>query len=107
LLLVGAILLALFVVDGPLAVALIVVAALIEISQNVFWFWYSKRKRPLVGPEALLGATAQVVGECRPRGTVRLQGELWQARCRAGAAPGERVRVVALNGLTLDVEPAA
>jgi membrane-bound serine protease (ClpP class) len=38
---------------------------------------------------------------------VRLQGELWRARCAEGADAGEQVRVVALDGLTLLVEPAA
>jgi membrane protein implicated in regulation of membrane protease activity len=33
---------------------------------------------------------------------VRVNGELWRAR---GAAAGERVRVQAASGLTLDVEP--
>ena len=37
-------------------------------------------------------------------GQVRIGGEIWQARCEAGADTGETVRVVGLNGLTLLVE---
>jgi membrane protein implicated in regulation of membrane protease activity len=48
-----------------------------------------------------------VVTRCAPLGQVRLQGELWRARCEEGADPGERVRVRALDGLTLVVERAA
>jgi membrane protein implicated in regulation of membrane protease activity len=35
---------------------------------------------------------------------VRIGGEIWQARCEAGADTGETVRVVGLSGLTLLVE---
>jgi membrane protein implicated in regulation of membrane protease activity len=60
-----------------------------------------------MGPETLVGETAQVVTPCRPTGQVRLQGELWQARCEEGADVGEHVRVRALEGLTLIVERRA
>jgi membrane protein implicated in regulation of membrane protease activity len=32
-----------------------------------------------------------------------VQGELWRAHCAEGAAAGERVRVVGIDGLTLEV----
>ncbi|MDQ4081840.1 MAG: nodulation protein NfeD, partial [Actinomycetota bacterium] len=54
---------------------------------------------------AMIGGSGETVSECRPSGQVRVDGELWQAWCEAGAAPGERVRVTALDGLTLVVEP--
>jgi membrane protein implicated in regulation of membrane protease activity len=38
---------------------------------------------------------------------VKVQGELWQARCDGGADVGERVQVKALEGLTLVVERRA
>jgi membrane protein implicated in regulation of membrane protease activity len=38
---------------------------------------------------------------------VRLNGEIWEARCAAGASPGDRVRVIGRDGLTLVVEAAA
>jgi membrane protein implicated in regulation of membrane protease activity len=34
-------------------------------------------------------------------------GELWQAECAEGADPGERVEVVAVDGLLLDVRRIA
>ena len=63
------------------------------------------RTRAVVGAEALVGALARVVAECRPEGRVRVHGELWRARCDAGAAEGEDVVVRAVDGLTLLVEP--
>jgi membrane-bound serine protease (ClpP class) len=54
--------------------------------------------------EALIGAEARVVEACRPLGRVWVHGELWRARCDRGADVGERVRVLALDELTLVVE---
>ena len=59
-----------------------------------------------VGAETLIGAVAEVVSTCRPDGQVRVQGELWRARCEEGADRGETVRVVDRDGLTLRVEHA-
>jgi membrane protein implicated in regulation of membrane protease activity len=50
--------------------------------------------------------TVEVVAQCRPHGHVRVEGELWRARCEEGADKGELVRVRALEGLTLVVERA-
>lgn len=80
-------------------------AAAVDIGESLFWIWLSKRRKAAVGTDALLGQTATVARACQPLGYVRLQGELWQARCEAGADPGDRVRVVAVEGLLLLVEP--
>jgi membrane-bound serine protease (ClpP class) len=106
-LLLGAILLAVFVLPDAWDVPVVVAAALIEIGETGFWLWYTRRRRAQVGAETLIGATARVVTPCRPLGQVRLQGELWRARCDAGADEGDEVRVLELDGLTLVVEPAA
>jgi membrane protein implicated in regulation of membrane protease activity len=42
---------------------------------------------------------------CQPRGQVRIGGEIWEARCAAGAVEGDAVRVVDRDDLTLIVEP--
>jgi membrane protein implicated in regulation of membrane protease activity len=47
-----------------------------------------------------------VTTACRPVGQVRTKGELWQARCEAGAGVGDAVRVERLDGLTLVVSPS-
>jgi membrane-bound serine protease (ClpP class) len=103
----GAILRAGFVLPDAWDVPVVVAAALIEIGETGFWLWYTRRRRAQVGAETLIGATARVVTPCRPLGQVRLQGELWRARCDAGADEGDEVRVLELDGLTLVVEPAA
>ena len=103
-LLVGAILLAVFVLPPGWGIFAIAGAAVLEVAETFLWIRLSRRRRPQVGVEALIGATADVVSPCRPDGQVRVQGELWRARCAAGADTGERVRVTALEGLTLVVD---
>jgi membrane protein implicated in regulation of membrane protease activity len=106
-LLLVAILLAVLVVHGDAGLVLVAAVAIFEIVQSLLWYWYSRRGQARVGPETLLGRVAQVASECRPRGTVRLDGELWRASCASGAAVGDQVRVRRLEGLTLEVEPVA
>ena len=106
-LLLGAILLAIFVLPDPWDVPVVLLAAVVEVGETLFWLWYSRRPRVQMGPETLVGATGQVVTPCAPLGQVRVQGELWRAHCAEGAAVGEQVRIVALEGLTLLVERAA
>jgi membrane protein implicated in regulation of membrane protease activity len=105
--LLGAILLAVFVLPDAWDLPVILAAAVIEVGETGFWLWYSRRRRVQVGPETLIGATARVVAPCRPEGQVRVEGELWRARCEQGADVGDEVRILALDGLTLVVEPAA
>jgi membrane-bound serine protease (ClpP class) len=70
-----------------------------------FWHRRVRTRRATVGVETLVGASATVVTACRPDGQVRLHGEIWKARCRAGADPGDVVVVTAQEDLTLVVEP--
>ena len=101
--LIAAILLAVYVVPTPWSIVLVAVAAVIEIGETWFWWWFSRRRKPKVGVETLVGARARVVTPCRPVGQVRVAGELWQARCEAGADPGDEVKVLEVDGLALVV----
>jgi membrane protein implicated in regulation of membrane protease activity len=105
LLLVVAILLAVFVLEEPWTWVVVLAGATFEVGEATLFVWWSKRRRAVVGVEALIGKRALVAADCRPVGQVRVVGELWQARCDAGAAAGDEVIVKALDGLTLVVEP--
>ena len=105
--LVAGILLAIFVLPEQWRLPVILLAAVVEVVETLFWLWYSRRRRVQMGPETLVGSTGRVVTPCAPLGQVRVQGELWRAHCAEGADAGEAVRVVALDGLTLLVERAA
>ena len=88
----------------PWGAVLIAAAAVVDVGESLFWIWLSKRRKATMGVEALLGRVTTVVRPCRPLGFVRLDGELWQARCEDGADRGDEVRVIGLDGLTLIVE---
>jgi len=60
------------------------------------------------GEEELIGSAGDVRQALDPIGQVFVQGALWRARVEPGDAPigvGDRVRVEAVNGLTLSVSP--
>lgn len=100
-----AILLAVFLLPWPWSGVAVVAAAVWEALTAWAGVWYSRRGRPKVGAESLVGARAEVVEACLPTGRVRVGGELWRARCDEGVPAGAQVRVLAVEGLTLVVEP--
>jgi membrane-bound serine protease (ClpP class) len=101
---IGAILLAVFVLPYPWGWPVIGLAVLVEIAETFAWIRLLQRIPVKVGPETLVGSTARVVRACRPIGEVRMEGEVWRARCDAGADVGEPVLVRSRDGLTLVVE---
>jgi membrane-bound serine protease (ClpP class) len=63
-------------------------------------------RRPVVsGREELLGSTGEVLQDCEREGWARVHSETWRIRCGSSLKAGQRVRVAALDGLTLDVVP--
>jgi membrane protein implicated in regulation of membrane protease activity len=100
------VLIAVFVVPAPWGIPLVVGAIGLEIVETLFWMRVSRRHAPRVGVETLIGTTGRVIQPCLPVGTVRIGGEIWQARCDEGADRDERVRVRDRDRLILIVEPA-
>ena len=103
-LLVLAIVAAILWLPPPWGVVAVAVAAVVEAAESLGLIWWSKRRRVQVGSEAIVGTWATAVTSLQPTGQVRIQGELWQARCDEGAAPGDAVQVRRVDGLTLIVE---
>jgi membrane-bound serine protease (ClpP class) len=95
----------LFVLPEPWGYVLLPIAALVEVAEVYFWIRFLRRYRVTTGAEGLIGERAEVIEPCAPEGRVRMRGEIWNARCGIGAGRGERVRVAAVDGLTLVVEP--
>jgi membrane-bound serine protease (ClpP class) len=104
-LLVVAILAAIFWLPSPWGIAAVVGATAFELAEIALFVWVSKRRRATTGAEALVGAIAVAVTRCEPEGQVRVEGELWRAVCTEGARPGDRVVVEHVDGLTLIVTP--
>ena len=91
-------------IPWPWSLVVVLCAAIAEIGEVVWGRRLARRWRPKTGPSTMVGKTAEVVVPCRPSGQVRVHGELWEARCAAGADIGDEVRITALEDLTLVVE---
>jgi membrane protein implicated in regulation of membrane protease activity len=81
------------------------VSVVLGVGEVIYWQRRLRGQRVSVGVQTLVGATGEVTTPCRPLGQVRVGGEIWAARCAEGADPGDRVRVVEVDRLTLVVEP--
>ncbi len=101
-----AILLTVFVLSPPVGIAVIVVAAVVEVGEYFFWRRFLRRYKIRTGAEALVGESVQVVEACDPLGRVRVRGELWNARSPRPLAAGEPARIAAVDGLTLELIPS-
>lgn len=67
----------------------------------------ARRRAVVSGREGMIGSVGPVVQWSGHQGSVRVHGEVWRARARRALAPGQRVRVSEVDGLTVVVEPEA
>jgi membrane-bound serine protease (ClpP class) len=66
------------------------------------------RRRPIVsGTPLLLGAAGEVIEFAAGQGWALVGGERWQVRAAEPLQPQQRVRVTRVDGLVLEVSPAA
>jgi membrane-bound serine protease (ClpP class) len=64
----------------------------------------ARRAKVTTGTSGMIGLTGRAETAIAPEGTVFVRGELWKARSQMSIVPGESVRVIGMDGLTLDVE---
>jgi membrane-bound serine protease (ClpP class) len=75
---------------------------------GIVTFAVRARRRPVVsGHEGMLLEQAEAVEAFDGRGLVRVQGVLWNAVTPVPVQAGQRLRIVRVDGLTLQVEPIA
>ncbi|HVJ98740.1 MAG TPA: NfeD family protein [Acidimicrobiia bacterium] len=87
----------LFVIGGTVVFMLSGMTAMIR----------SRFSTPTIGREELVGELGEAAADVAPDGVVRIREALWKARTNR-ATPihaGDTVRVVSIEGLTLEVEP--
>ncbi|HEY5999542.1 MAG TPA: nodulation protein NfeD, partial [bacterium] len=63
----------------------------------------ARRRPPASGREGMVGAVGEALQDLAPTGNVFVHGEIWSARGAGDVRKGDRVRVVAVNGLSLEV----
>jgi membrane protein implicated in regulation of membrane protease activity len=71
----------------------------------LFWNRRVRGQHAQTGVVTIVGETGTVLSPCHPNGQVRIDGEIWEARCDEGADRGDPVVVVAVEGLLLVVAP--
>ena len=96
-----------FLVPWPWKLLVLIGGIVLEIGEVIWGRKLARRWRPQTGAEAMVGMHGEVVEACRPDGRIRIQGELWDATCAAGADVGDTVTVARVAGLRLHVEPLA
>ena len=93
----------------PLALVIGMALASAAIIIAIGTFAARSHRRPVVsGREEMLGALGTVGAAAEGGGWwIHVHGETWRARCAQPLASGSHVRVVAMDGLILDVTPAS
>jgi membrane-bound serine protease (ClpP class) len=67
----------------------------------------AQRRRPVTGPEGMIGERGHVDRALAPYGKVYVHGELWDARAEAPLESGREIEVVAVEGRRLVVRPGS
>ena len=96
--------------DPNLNIALpLIIGVAIGIAGFSIWvlgrFLDVRRKKPATGFEEMVGMEGTAREDFADTGRVWVHSELWNARTRSPVRSGQAVRVVAIDGLTLTVEP--
>lgn len=69
----------------------------------------SRFSTPTIGRESMVGELGEAVADVRPDGIVRVRGALWPAHANRSTpvTAGQAIRVVAIEGPRLQIEPVA
>lgn len=65
----------------------------------------ARRQKVVTGPEQLLQETAVALEDFEHTGMVRLHAEIWRAHSATPVRQGQRLRVLRVTGLAVEVEP--
>jgi membrane-bound serine protease (ClpP class) len=96
---------------GPgYAVSLPLIISLALMSAGFFLFIVGAaikaRNRPVVsGEEEMLHTIGEVIEDFAGQGRIRIHGEVWKAESAVPLHSGDKVRVIAVDGLVLKVQP--
>ena len=94
--------LGMFRVSMPLISSVVAAAAMLLIV-TMRIFMKIRQQAPVSGIQMFVGKTAEVIGSFDESGTVKVEGELWQALTDTPVHAGDKVRIKEINGLELIV----
>jgi membrane-bound serine protease (ClpP class) len=98
-------LLLLIFLPSPWDLAGALVSLVLFAGEVLYWQRRMQNRKVRTGVENLMGSIGTVAKPLAPVGQIRVRGELWEARSAQNVSAGTAVRVIAVNGLVLDVEP--
>ena len=89
-----------------LAIVLVLAGTLIFVLRAMPTMVRARFSTPAIGRESMIGGAGEATSALGPDGTVLVRGARWQARGIPAApiATGDGVRVVAIDGVVLEVE---
>ena len=90
--------LSMLLVAGVTAASLVIFLGTATLALRAF------RRRGVAGLAHMRGAEGEVI-RTEPTLRVRVEGENWQASTQSPLVPGDAVRIIDVDGLTLEVEP--
>jgi membrane-bound serine protease (ClpP class) len=93
-----------YTIAWPLIAAVAAVSAAFFLGV-VYMVLKARRRRVVSGQEEMIGAIGEALENFKDEGRVRVHSEEWRARSSAALKRGQKVRVVAIEGLMLTVEP--
>ncbi|MEM0150530.1 MAG: NfeD family protein [Thermoplasmata archaeon] len=70
------------------------------------WIRRTLKKRPIVGPESIIGKMGIAITDIDNEGEVRVEGIIWRARSEKKIEKGKKIKVKGIEGLILIVEEA-
>ncbi len=86
----------------PLLNVIIVIGIIAFLAATVYYGIRAHQSKVSAGREELVGMTAEVMTDMKPKGVVFIQGERWTAILDEGRAqPGEEVSITKVDGLRL------
>ena len=89
----------------PLAAALPVYGVVLALSAAIYWYAIEAMRRPVqTGAEGMVGEIGEVIESRGAKLFVRACSEIWHAESAAQLREGDRVKVVAVEDLTLRVQ---
>jgi inner membrane protein len=88
----------------PLPAAVLTYAGVAALSGWLYWLAFRAMRRPVVtGSEGLVGSIEEVVEAHGRHVSVRVHGEVWNAKTKDKVRKGDKVRVGGVDGLVLSV----
>jgi membrane-bound serine protease (ClpP class) len=88
-----------------LFLAFLLFLAILTIISLITIIFASRHKKLNIKNSPILGAIAKVETDLTPTGLILIDGEAWQAFSSVKVAKGQKVKVIAIEGVLLKVEP--